>query len=210
MVNDRAIRDRLDIEFTNGGHPGKEHYIPPGEVWVGRPAKESPEEKHIWAWRQRREYALMRSGLSFVEAFDIAHKEEIERRKADRHSHSNIIFIRDIAVDKGAVITLVCGCAVRDQLDVEFTLGGNYAHDPYIPYRRIWIDDAVVEAEWPAIIAHEATETPLILQGMPYDEAHSIANQAEHKIRNRRRPKSTLIEPVAPWPMMKMHRIPGT
>ena len=96
----------------------------------------------------------------------------------------------------GLPVYLVSGEKVRNQIDIDFTQGGNEAAYPgYVPAGEIWIDDAMHSLDRIATIFHEIVERNLVLfGGMDYDKAHDIACKREIEFRKdlaRKRPAST-------------------
>lgn len=92
----------------------------------------------------------------------------------------------------GIRIYLVSGEAVRDEIDVDFTEGGNDAVYTYVPAGEVWIDDAAHALDRTATALHELVERDLMLRhGLSYDAAHDAANERERAFRRdlvRRRP----------------------
>lgn len=83
-----------------------------------------------------------------------------------------------------ASIYLVDGETVRDEIDVDFTNGGNEARYHYVPRSEIWIDDAQHALDRTATALHELVERDLMLRhGMSYDAAHDAANGHERAFR---------------------------
>jgi len=85
----------------------------------------------------------------------------------------------------GLSVYLVSGEHVRDQIDVDFTMGGNEgAYPHYVPPGEIWIDDAMHPLDRTATALHEIVERDLMLHhDMSYDRAHDAANVRERAFR---------------------------
>lgn len=84
----------------------------------------------------------------------------------------------------GLSIYLVSGERVRDDVDIDFTLGGNEAVYTYVPPGEIWIDDAAHVLDRTATALHELVERDLMLHhGMDYDRAHDAASARERSFR---------------------------
>lgn len=85
----------------------------------------------------------------------------------------------------GLPIYLVSGEVVRNELDIDFTQGGNDGIYPfYIPVGEIWIDDALHGLDRTATALHEMVERELMVRrGMAYDPAHEIASATERPFR---------------------------
>ena len=110
--------------------------------------------------------------------------------------------IRRLGFVTGLPVYLVSGEQVRNQIDIDFTQGGNEAAYPgYVPPGEIWIDDAMHVLDRIATIFHEIVERNLVLYGgIDYDDAHDIACKREIDFRKtlaRRRPTSTDLSVVA-------------
>jgi hypothetical protein len=90
----------------------------------------------------------------------------------------------------GVAIYVVSGEQVRDDVDIDFTMGGNEAVYTYVPPGEIWIDDAAHVLDRTATALHELVERDLMLRhGMDYDRAHDAANIRERAFRRlQRRP----------------------
>lgn len=82
-------------------------------------------------------------------------------------------------------VYLVSGEQVRDELDIDFTQGGNEAAYPaYVPKGEIWIDDAMHALDRTATTLHEIVERNLMLgRGWSYDRAHDAASARESVFR---------------------------
>lgn len=87
--------------------------------------------------------------------------------------------VRDLA------IYLVDGERVRNELDIDFTCGGNEAVYPnYVPKGEIWIDDALSALDRTATLLHEIVERDLMItKGWSYDRAHDAASARERPFR---------------------------
>jgi hypothetical protein len=195
MVNGHVIRDRIDVEFTNGAHHFTRAYVPADEIWLDREAPRAGEWRY-WAMRQRIERALMAAGQPYLSALRTgARIERDERRLArgipgpvlpsevQRHARK-----QRLGEAQGREIWLVDGRAVRDLAYVDFTLGGHGFRYRFIPRREIWLDDAVRAAERPFILHHELVEVGLMAQGLSYHQAHERASRAETAMRRGRGP----------------------
>jgi hypothetical protein len=104
--------------------------------------------------------------------------------------------LRRLGYVTGLPVYLVSGEQVRNQIDIDFTQGGNEAAYPgYVPAGEIWIDDAMHSLDRIATIFHEIVERNLVLYGgIDYDKAHDIACKREIEFRKelaRKRPAST-------------------
>ena len=104
--------------------------------------------------------------------------------------------LRRLGYVTGLPVYLVSGEQVRNQIDIDFTQGGNEAAYPcYVPAGEIWIDDAMHALDRIATIFHEIIERNLVLYGgIDYDRAHDVACKREVAFRKelaRTRPSST-------------------
>jgi hypothetical protein len=77
----------------------------------------------------------------------------------------------------GLKIYLVSGEKIRNEIDIDFTQGGNEAAYPrYNPPGEIWIDDAMHALDRIATAFHEIMERHLVMKhGEDYDLAHAKA-----------------------------------
>jgi hypothetical protein len=104
--------------------------------------------------------------------------------------------IRRLGYVTGLPVYLVSGEQVRNQIDIDFTAGGNEAAYPnYVPAGEIWIDDALHVLDRIATIFHEIVERNLMIYGgVDYDDAHDTACKREVEFRKElasKRPTST-------------------
>lgn len=84
----------------------------------------------------------------------------------------------------GITVWIVCGTWVRDNLDIDFTEGGNFArYASFIPAGQVWIEGSVSSDEVDSVMLHEVTELGWMQSGLSYDAAHDNANVAEAKVR---------------------------
>jgi hypothetical protein len=192
-VDGHAIRDRIDVDFTNGHHHYSRRYVPIREIWVDRDAP-GADEWRFWALRQAFERARMAKGEPYARAVVAAARHERQERRrvaglADRTTRVTIEEVRAAAHRRiigeraGCTVWLVDGRAVRDLAYVDFTLGGHGRRYRFIPRREIWIDDAVRAQERPAILEHELVELRHMAAGLSYPQAHELASRAERRFR---------------------------
>jgi hypothetical protein len=109
--------------------------------------------------------------------------------------------IRRLGYVTGLPVYLVSGEKVRNDIDIDFTQGGNEAAYPgYVPPGEIWIDDAMHVLDRIATVFHEIVERNLVLYGgVNYDDAHDVALEREKVFRAellRKRPASTDLKLV--------------
>lgn len=75
---------------------------------------------------------------------------------------------------------------VRNFVDIDFTMAGNYAHDGYIPIGDIWISELLDPTDVGPTLVHEYIESYLMEKSeLDYEEAHDIANEFEVQYRDR-------------------------
>jgi hypothetical protein len=188
-VDGKRIRDALDVEFTNGHHHLTRAYVPENEIWLDRSAPRA-DESRFWSLHQVVERAALSAGASYVEALARANRAEKAARRRDLGEaprRRGLVRRKTLGKVDGRTVVLVDGRAVRSAFDLNFTLGGHGYRYHFIPRSEIWIDDAVVPAERPAILEHEAVEVELMADGMAYDPAHAHASRAEVGFRRGRR-----------------------
>lgn len=82
-------------------------------------------------------------------------------------------------------IVEVDGEKIRDELEIEYTMGGHHYRYPEIDEREIWIEDDIAKPlDRVATIEHELTERLLMkFLGYSYDEAHKLASATEAILR---------------------------
>lgn len=88
--------------------------------------------------------------------------------------------IKKLGKKKGLDIWLVDGPKIRQQIDIDFTMGGHGLRYLYVPLNEIWIDSVVEnDNDLQPTIYHELTEFSLMKTGLSYNEAHTIASVVE-------------------------------
>lgn len=81
-------------------------------------------------------------------------------------------------------IYLVDGNYVRDNLDIEFCLGGNYGRYPkFIAPNEIWVEQTTDPTDLSENVAHELYEYQAMKGGLNYDQAHARASAFEKALR---------------------------
>jgi hypothetical protein len=89
----------------------------------------------------------------------------------------------------------VDGHYIRDCIDIDYTTGGNFARDSYIPIDEIWIDNLMKPGEVGPTLVHECVETLLMTKmEVEYENAHDAANIFESKMRRKIRSKELRIK----------------
>lgn len=84
----------------------------------------------------------------------------------------------------GVKVYRVDGEHVRNEIDVDFSLGGHgYVYD-YIPKDEIWVDDVKSQTDFDKIVLHESVErTTMKEKDIDYESAHKMANRVESEAR---------------------------
>ena len=120
--------------------------------------------------------------------------------RLDREIHAALRLesprIKRMGMVTGLPVYLVSGEFVRNNIDIDFTQGGNEAAYPgYVPPGEIWIDDAMHALDRIATVFHEIVERNLVLfRGWSYDDAHDVACKREIELRKKlaqQKPTST-------------------
>jgi hypothetical protein len=197
-VDGHAVRDQLDVDFTNGSHDLVSPFVPAGQIWLDREApaeRGAPaDEWQLWLLFQLAHRRRMLAGATYLQALAVA--ERIERRArraqlegpADRsRAGVRAAALRGRLGRAGGIdVYLVHGRAVRDRAYVHFTMGGHPRRYRFIPPGEVWIDDAVAPAERAAIVHHELVELELMEgEGLGYHDAHERASASERSFRRR-------------------------
>ena len=93
--------------------------------------------------------------------------------------------LRMLGFVAGLSVYLVDGEKVRNQLDIDFTCGGNEAVYPnYVPKGEIWIDNVLRPLDATATLLHEIVERNLMVnKGWSYERAHDAASAREKPFR---------------------------
>jgi hypothetical protein len=184
-VDGHAIRDALDVEFTNGANHLTRAYVPENEIWIDRSAP-GRDESVFWIAHQIVERQALAAGVPYLRALNRANRAEAaERRRllGDVPRRRHPVRRRTLGRAADRTLYLVDGCAVRSAFDLNFTLGGHGYRYRFIARSEIWIDDAIPAVERPAVVTHEAVEVEHMAGGMAYDDAHARASQAEARYR---------------------------
>ena len=180
-VDGKEIRDRLDIEFTNGSEHYASPYIPHDEIWVDREAHDTEE------WLALVPRLLDERDSGAVGKHKTAMAAEANFRRYWRQkSELDELFIERLSVEAGVQVMLVRGKAVRDWIWTDFVQGGQHLVYDFIPKGQIWIDNALVAEEFLPTIKHELFELRLMSQGISYVEAHAQSSQFELEFRRQR------------------------
>lgn len=95
----------------------------------------------------------------------------------------NSIRLRYIGTLDDFDVWVVDGAVIRDNVDVDFALGGNPGRYAYVPDGEVWVEDTGDADDMSLIAKHEVTECLCMLRGLSYDEAHEIASREESEER---------------------------
>ena len=77
----------------------------------------------------------------------------------------------------------VDGLSIRGTKDIDFTSGGNPARYRYVPNGELWVESAFSAPDALGVAVHEGVETVLMIKGLPYGNAHDLANVFEWNLR---------------------------
>lgn len=105
-------------------------------------------------------------------------------------------------LEDGTKVYLVDGTYIRDNVDIDFTLGGHeYVYPRYIPKGEVWLDKDINKIEIDNTLRHELTEREKMVGGENYNTAHEKANKEEIAIRQRDVQKPPEVERVEQKPI---------
>jgi hypothetical protein len=86
---------------------------------------------------------------------------------------------------------------IRNWLDQDFTMAGNFARDAYIPEGEIWVSKLLRPSDLAPTLVHETIEASLMVHfDIDYEHAHDTANLFEKKMRRRIRSKELKIKDI--------------
>ncbi|MEK6835063.1 MAG: hypothetical protein AABX61_02250 [Nanoarchaeota archaeon] len=80
LVDGELIRNKLDIDFVMGGNGFRYLYIPVNEIWIDDAYKNSKEINYI-ILHEFIELNLMRHGINYSKAHDLASVKELKERR---------------------------------------------------------------------------------------------------------------------------------
>lgn len=81
-------------------------------------------------------------------------------------------------------VVLVDGEAIRKNVDVDFTMGGNPSRYAYVPTGELWVEKSLSLADMISTMVHESVEHRLMKnRQMSYNDAHGAANQMDADLR---------------------------
>jgi hypothetical protein len=197
-VDGEAVRRDLSIEFTDFGQHWQFPFIPEDEVWIDRDDAHRDEYRYFTdnALTQRR---WMASGAGYERA--LAAGDRVERRERAKANVGSQADIKGSDAKVAACLLqpmqnlwpgriqaryepwLVDGEKVRELFDVNFTEGGNFCADWYVPAYQLWIDDALDDDDRQFAMLHEGVEAAMMERGLSYQQAHPRASAQELEAR---------------------------
>lgn len=75
---------------------------------------------------------------------------------------------------------------IRNCVDLDFVMAGNFARDDYVPLNEIWISQLLPPSDYAPTLVHEFIESYLMKNhNQNYEDAHDFANIFEKKFRTR-------------------------
>jgi hypothetical protein len=115
-------------------------------------------------------------------------KEANDRGKQITYKKSQDFRKKLIVTTKdGVKIYLINADHVRDEIDIDYTMGGHaYVYPNYIPEDEVWIDEEMNKEDQYSTIVHETTErNEMRNRHLDYSKAHDDASAAELKVRKK-------------------------
>jgi len=192
-VDGEKVRSNLDEEFTNFGQHFRFSVIPENEFWLDKEA--TPDERKFFIDHLMVEWSLMKNGVNYNDAIEIAdRKERAERLKRElpkgikdetvRPAIEKIHRRREGKTDDGIDVWIIDGRLVRSVFYLDFTEGGHEFVYNFVPSNEVWIDNDISAKERSFVLLHELFERRLMAKGMDYDRAHERASKAEWAARH--------------------------
>ena len=80
IVNGELIRNKIDIDYVMGGNGLRYLYVPIDEIWVEDKYYKTKEFNYI-VYHEYTELMLMKRGLNYSDAHDLASIKELKKRK---------------------------------------------------------------------------------------------------------------------------------
>ncbi|MEK6932240.1 MAG: hypothetical protein AABW56_00390 [Nanoarchaeota archaeon] len=109
-------------------------------------------------------------------------KEYIEKKKEYKLKFNPRV--QRLKNHKNLKVFVVNGELIRDNVDIDFVMGGNGARYLYIPINEIWVESKY-KKELKDILLHEYSELNLMKKGYNYEKAHDLASIKELKLRTK-------------------------
>jgi len=189
LVDASFIRKNIDVEFTNFGHHYRFPFIPKNEFWIDQETYRL--ERKFFITRLFAEHALMKKGLNYDVALEIADRIEKRQRRVKKivkkikklKEHYLKLKKKKVLMIDQLQVWLVNGKLVRDHFYVDFTLGGHDLVYSFIPKKEIWIEEKLSRREQQFVLVHEFCERDCMSRGISYHQAHLLANKPELRCR---------------------------
>lgn len=80
-------------------------------------------------------------------------------------------------------VYIVDGDLIKIHCNMDFVEGSNFRAADYVPGNQIWLDNNIDIHDWAFLLFHESVELLHMKTGIPYNQAHDIANEFERKVR---------------------------
>lgn len=109
----------------------------------------------------------------------------VEERAAVGQEFAPDLNKRLIDTFDGFKVFLVNGEYVRNNFEIDFTMGSHFHVSSYIPEGEVWLDDRLSENDLAALVCHEIHELKLMKEGMEYEKAHELATKLEIRFRKK-------------------------
>lgn len=187
-VDGYEVRKNIEIEFTNFAHHYRFPVIPENEIWVDHEA--SDNESLFFFAHCVVERALMKKGIDYQKALEIANEVELELRRKEGDPELGPKEVESVkksllsTLPDGTTLWRVDGRKIRSGYDINFTEGGHEYVYKYVPAGEVWIDDDLTPKDVPFVILHELLEQQLMRKGYAYPHAHKVCSGLEQAMRN--------------------------
>ena len=211
IVDGNYIRREIFNEFIYGGNDERYTFVPESEIWVDNSI--SAEEYLTTLEHEIIERNLMRhKGYTYYDAHDSALMLELGMRRgfltAAYEHEKQLPMVSPIDYDstqeieelpeqikfsgiykipygkrEGVEIWVVDGYKVRRDIYPDFGFSGNSNAYMFIPPNEIWIDASITSQEMEYSIQLELKEMAFMKNGLPYDEAYTIALKTTDSLR---------------------------
>lgn len=113
---------------------------------------------------------------------------QLDYAKQRHHHHGHVPrSIRKRKLGKIGKLTayIVNGERVRNEIDIDFTMGGSSARYLYVPLNEIWLDGNMNALDATATLLHEYSEYLSMMDGKSYEAAHDLASADEQFLRDK-------------------------
>ena len=117
----------------------------------------------------------------------IARSAKIKLGQATLFTKKNADGATVFILKDGVKIYLINADHVRDEIDIDYTMGGHaYVYPNYVPEDEVWIDEEMNKEDQYTTMVHETTERKEMRdRHLTYDKAHDDASAAELKVRKK-------------------------